>query len=219
MLILLLILLVHPSDQSFPTNVCNSKLQNKVISFEYNYYPGYHLTPYSSTEFGYIMGTTWVGEKEYTSDLGTGWLTEKCGEHLCLSSLKTKWENYYLYMPSWGGTRFRLAGKLYHWWDVCRVGDRWSVDFDILCQDCNTMDHCNLVNRYKGSMEMKNYGRLMTDKHGWTDFGFDYGESYADWFDWKIHVNTLAGLTYIVLEVEIDRNMWKRGRERVLRLN
>ena len=77
----------------------------------------------------------WVGVKNSTSAMGTEWRTEKCGYHLCLSSLKIMWGNCYLYMPSWGGTNYRLVSKLYHWEDVCSVDTRWMLEFDVLCDN------------------------------------------------------------------------------------
>ena len=54
-------------------------------------------------------------------------------------------------------------------------------------------------------MEEKYFGRLMTDKQGWTNFDYRYDDIYDGWFDWRIHVIGQAPSGYRVLRKRVRR--------------
>ena len=64
----------------------------------------------------------------------------------------------------------------------------WNVKLDIMCEDCEIMHHCNIVNRFRGNQVEQAVGRMMADSRGRVSFGYNYGTSYQDWFDWTVTI-------------------------------
>ena len=174
---------------------CNAQLDNKTISLEYNYYPGYQATPGGSRlNKGYRMMIKRFGsevQKWSITNLESRhlWKVEKCRTHLCFSSLRSRWKKYYLYMPQ-SGLKFihKWRENLYHYDNIAEATPKWIVEFDVLCDDCSKMRHCNVVNRYGDSSETKDYGKMYSKVGGYVTFGYNYDSSYDTWFDWTVHV-------------------------------
>jgi len=165
---------------------CNNVLENKNVSFEYNFYPSNQLEPEYKYKFGYTMLLPDTGNNTLTYTNGAAWRTEKCGNSLCIVSMKKDWKNYYLYM-GWGGGKNRQSPFLEYYEDIKKADPAWNVQFDIECDDCNKRRHCYIIHRFKGNSEDKNYGRLFTDAIGFSVFGYLFDETYEDWFDWAVH--------------------------------
>jgi hypothetical protein len=168
---------------------CNNALANKIVSFEYNYYPGNQLVPGLRSKHGYTMKIPSTGTNTLTFTNAAAWRTEKCGNSLCIVSLKKKWEQHYLYMKTWGGTSSRWNPSLGYFEDIHAVDPAWTVQFDIECEDCAKREHCYVSHRFYGNKEKKNYGRLFTQANGLSQFGYQFDQSDEDWFDWSVHVH------------------------------
>ena len=168
---------------------CNNVLEDKIVSFEYNYFSGNQLEPGLKSKHGYTMWLPNTGRSNLTVSNGAAWRTEKCGTSLCIVSMKTEWEHYYLYMKTFGGTKHRMYPNLGYFEDVHEADPPWTVQFDIKCEDCNKRNHCYVINRYHGNSKQKNFGRLFADSNGYSVFGYLYGQSYEDWFDWSVHLH------------------------------
>merc|ERR1739838_1021664 len=96
---------------------CNNVLENKNVSFEYNFYPSNQLEPGAIPKSGYTMMLPDTGENTLTFTNEAAWRTEKCGNSLCIVSMMKGWENYYLYMARWGGGKNRQAPLLDYYED------------------------------------------------------------------------------------------------------
>ena len=157
---------------------CVDKMENKTITMEYNYYPGYYLS--SST-----MLLTWSG-KEVVKDV---WEVTRCGkEEVCLTGLKGPLE-----VESSRGKLNRLAAKT----GQDKMGNEdpgWNMRFEVLCEDCETGEHCNIVNMVQGEEGEEERGMMMADRRGRVSFGVNYGTSYGDWFDWTIKIQNRQGI-------------------------
>ena len=155
---------------------CVDELENKTITMEYNYYPGYYLSP--ST-----MLLTWprIGEGEVEE----GWEVARCGkEEMCLNSLKGPLE-----VESKSGKQNRLPVKTDPEKKILDEEVNWNMRFEVMCEDCEAREHCFIVNRFEGGNEEEARGRMMADHRGRVNFGYNYaGSSYQEWFDWKIKI-------------------------------
>eukprot|EP00092_Neocalanus_flemingeri_P012670 GFUD01013654.1.p1 GENE.GFUD01013654.1~~GFUD01013654.1.p1 ORF type:complete len:225 (-),score=37.98 GFUD01013654.1:254-928(-) len=167
---------------------CNTVLENKNVSFEYNFYPGNQLEPgypFKSAKSAILPSS---GDNKLTYTNGNAWRTEKCGDSLCIVSLEKDWEHYYLYMSTWPTGSNQMAPQLMYYEDIQEADPPWTVQFDINCEDCNRREHCYIIHRYKGNSEEKNYGRLFVSTYK-SVFGYLYDHTYEDWFDWAVHVH------------------------------
>ena len=149
---------------------CVDKMENKNISLEYNYYPGYHLAPSS-------MLLTWSGDRV----VDEGWQVARCGqEEMCLTSTEG-----FLSVDTSVGKQNRLAAKTMR---DGSEGSNWNMRFEVLCDDCEKGEHCNIVNRFMGENKEEETGRMMADNRGRVHFGYNYGKSYEEWFDWTVKI-------------------------------
>ena len=167
---------------------CNNALVNKIVSFESTFNSGNQLEPVIIPRKGFTMQLpdTWKKELNYTN--GAAWKTEKCGDSLCISSLKTDWENYYVYIEDFAGAEDKMQPKLVYFSDVHETAPDWTVQFDIACEDCNKMEHCYIYNKFGGGFEQKKQGRMLADISGRAVFRSDVDPAYDHWFDWAVHV-------------------------------
>ena len=73
------------------------------------------------------------------------WEVTRCGkEEVCLTSLKGPLE-----VESSRGKLNRLAAKT----GQDKMGNEdpgWNIRFAVLCEDCETGEHCNIVNMVQG---------------------------------------------------------------------
>ena len=141
---------------------CADTLENKTIALEYNYYSGYHIS--SST-----MLLTWPveGVVDYK------WDVSKCGQgQLCLASSQGT-----LAVDTSNGRQYRVPAMV-------RAGQVQAENMvEVLCEDCKKREHCNIVNRGQREEET---GRMMADSKGRVLFGYNYGHSYQEWFEWTV---------------------------------
>ena len=42
--------------------------------------------------------------------------------------------------------------------------------------------------------EEEERGMMMADRRGRVSFGFNYGRSYGEWFNWKIKIHKIQGI-------------------------
>ena len=73
--------------------------------------------------------------------------------------------------------------------DIQKADPAWQVQFDIECDSCSKMVHCYISHRFYGKQDNENYGRMFTDKQGFSVFGYQYDQTYENWFDWTVHVH------------------------------
>merc|ERR1712183_922483 len=197
---------------------CKNVLANKIVSFESNYFPGNQLEPVSNGTSENAMGLPSTQENELIFKNDSFWRLEKrgncdtrpckeniwIGQEYSLSIVSMKKdlkhttshnEEYYLSMISWAGgmgqVKSRITPRLDYFQNMENADPRWywTVQFDIECEDCATLDHCYISNRYRGSMDKKNYGRTMADDDGVSIFGYLSEETNEDRFDWTVHVH------------------------------
>ena len=92
-------------NYQFPSGYhdCSSQLTNRVVRFEYNYYPGYWLAPVASGYLFHGLGVWWAkdgihGSELFSADEGYGWQIHPSPHDgsVYIESLKTGWRNYYL---------------------------------------------------------------------------------------------------------------------------
>ena len=106
------------------------------------------------------------------------WKVAKCGHgQLCMTSA-----NGSLGVDKKSGKQNRLAAKLTTGYED------WDNSLEVMCDDCEMLDHCNIINRFMGGQQIQDMGKLMADRMGKVFFGYNYGRSYHEWFDWKIKI-------------------------------
>merc|ERR1711970_1149944 len=150
---------------------CMDRLINKTISLEYNYYPGYYFSPSTM-----VLARR---EEEVTQE---GWEVVRCGDgRVCLTNLSGP-----LGVETWRGLQKRLAVMTDP--GVSVENPEWNVQFEVVCEDCHNMEKCSVVNRFQGGVTREEEGRMMADMGGWINFGYKYGNSYEEWFDWKLRI-------------------------------
>ena len=86
-------------NYQFPSGYhdCSSQLTNRVVRFEYNYYPGYWLAASA------ILGAFWAedgihGSELFSADQGYGWQIHPSPHDgsVYIESLRKGWRNYYI---------------------------------------------------------------------------------------------------------------------------
>jgi len=164
---------------------CNHLLENKIVSFESNFYPGNQLEPGTMPNKGYIMQLhdTWKKVLNYTN--GSAWKSEKCWDSLCISSLKTGWESYFAYVDNNDGLNEKKHLKLSYY----PKDPPWTGQFDIKCEACSTMKHCYVINKLGGSLDENDQGRMLADINGRSVIRYQVPSDYDAWFDWTIHLH------------------------------
>jgi len=146
---------------------CTDSLENKTVIFEYGYYPGYRLSSSASL--------VWDGDLHENDS----WKITRCGEQVCLRS-----KEGLLTVEKDQGIQNRLGVKIAE----AKSNEDWSNRFDIKCIDCEKGEDCQVINKYMGSSKREEKGRMMADRQGWVQFGYNYDKSYDQWFDWKIKI-------------------------------
>ena len=122
---------------------CNLLLENKILSFENNHYPGNQLEPGHKSQTEYTMQIQTTRRSVLTYSMAVAWRTRRCGRSLCISSMKEGFENYLFHMKSWTGAKHSMYPDLAQH----PVEPAWPVQFDIECEDCMTRRHCYVVHR------------------------------------------------------------------------
>eukprot|EP00092_Neocalanus_flemingeri_P020151 GFUD01021815.1.p1 GENE.GFUD01021815.1~~GFUD01021815.1.p1 ORF type:complete len:228 (-),score=30.38 GFUD01021815.1:128-811(-) len=170
---------------------CNTVLENKNVSFEYNYFPGNQLVPGYKSKYGYGVELPSIGSNELTYTNEAAWGTEQCGDSLCIVSLKQDWENYYL--TSHTGYEIGVVPKLIYYKDIKDADPALTVQYDIECEDCSKMKHCYIIQSYS---EEKGYSLMFVWDLGGMDSFIVFVSSHIydtydtyDLFEWAIHVH------------------------------
>jgi len=191
---LVLVLVLLSPGQSICKTDCNTKLYNKVISFESTKYIGLQLYPYTKRSGGKIF--PWLGtiHGDDTPDSPTVchhlWKAGEYKNYLTLGTLKPGWENYYIQVDT---TMFGTMGgndNLAYWSDILSSDPGWNVQFDVVCDDCDQLTQCHVVNKWKNSKQDEDYGRLAADGEG--SAGFVYGREDYDNVQWTVHIHPTA---------------------------
>lgn len=166
---------------------CTDTFKNRVASFEYNYYPGYWLAPYSGG-FGELQmaGISWATSSEVRTNKKFQWILHDCGDSVCMESKRQGWEDYLF-----GST------SMIHDSDLSDGSDL-ATHVRIFCDSCNrgglentTFNNCEIIIKAIENMPNPPYTkisnrRLLTDRHGvftWLKHGYKGDDS---WFRWRI---------------------------------
>ena len=177
--------------RSKPKMCCNLLLENKILSFEPNQFPGNQLEPGQKTPSEYTMQVERTRRGVLTYSMAVAWRTRKCGRSLCISSLKRGFEHFFFFMKTWPGVKSSMYPSLGEYEQVETVDPFWSVMFDIECEDCDTRKHCFLVHRYGGNSDKRNYGKMFIDTTGYAVFGYQT-KNTEDLFDWTVHTHNIG---------------------------
>ena len=147
---------------------CTETFKDRVASFEYNYFPGYWLAPYTTLELG------WSSTSEVKTNNIFQWILHDCGDSVCMESKKPGWKDYF------------AAGLGLHVDTDLSDGSDETIHWRILCDSCNpsgsentTFSNCQM--NWQGREPEK---KLYSGRHGvlWecSDCGND------SWFRWRI---------------------------------
>ena len=175
-----------------PKMCCNLLLENKILSFENNHYPGNQLEPGNKNMAEYTMQVQSTRRSVLTYSMAVAWRTRRCGRSLCISSMKNGFESYFFHMKVWAGVKSSMYPDLVEYHNQDRPA--WPVMFDIECENCETRRHCYIVHRYQGDSENKNYGRMFIDTTGYAVFGY-LGKT-GNMFEWTVHIHNAATQTF-----------------------
>merc|ERR1712183_192798 len=165
-------LLVGSCQGNIETN-CNNNLSNKIISFENSgnseVYPHYSRSGRNPR-----LGTT----------------TGEYGGYITFTTMKPGWEDYYMFMDQKTLGIFNGLHQLAYYKDITYSDPGWKVQFDVLCEECDLMNQCFVVNRWKHSMQDENYGRMAVQEDG--SVGFVYGKDAQSNAAWKLRIHDPA---------------------------
>jgi len=153
---------------------CTETFKNRVASFEYNYYPGYWMAPYTLHPACYV-GIGWASTLEVKRNKNFQWILHDCGDSVCMESKKPGWKDYFA---------GELAGYVANMnWDTdLSDGSSEMIHWRILCDSCNaggsentTFSNCQ-INRGDNKL----YNGRDGDSRLCSDCGYD------SWFRWRI---------------------------------
>jgi len=192
---------------------CNFQLENKIVNFEYEAQPGYHMGLYEKKNRGgmeLLLSLIWAGESlNYRKAMRPGalWIAEKCKDQLCFSRMKyderelgdyyksIKDEKNYIYMTRFEGLTVRhVSGHDIEKWKTTKPddGDSFFPGFDVMCSTCEPyvgrLKHCAVLTR-KNKIERWNsdkVGKMMGTSSGWVQFEDTKIDIRDTKFDWTI---------------------------------
>ena len=169
------------------------------MSLDNEYWPGYQLGIHRAQKRAGIilkLSLVWSGK---THNPGTLWMTEKCRDQVCFSRYKYDQremgdrykdiadEKNYFYISRFGGLTVNLVWQheLNKWKNKKPPeGESVFYGFDVLCDSCDTLDHCNIVTK-KNKIKQWNkdkVGNMMATSSGWVEFS----DGVFDADEWKI---------------------------------
>ena len=156
---------------------CTDTFKNRVAAFEYNYYPGYWITP--------SMSIGWANTLEVKTNKKFQWILHDCGDSVCMESKEPGFKDYFAGL-AWRDRRIGwdsgYVGSMYLETDLSD-GSNEKIHWRILCDSCNpgdsentTFNHCQMNNIWDW--------KLYSSRKGGLWFCPDCGDD--SWFRWRI---------------------------------
>jgi len=168
---------------------CTHVFKNRVASFEYKYYPGYWMTPFSTAYIG------WASTLEVKSNKKFQWILHDCTtQYRQTVCMKPGWEDHFAGAEYPGSYRF--AGNGYREGVIMYLDTNLSDGSDertylrIFCDSCNpggpyntTFSNCQIENRWSSKMYSKRNGAVRFCGAAWV-YGSECGDD--SWYRWRI---------------------------------
>ena len=148
-------------------------LKNRIAAFEYLYYPGHYLAPYSYLGV-YRLGIDLSNEQNIrVRSSGYQWRIHDCGNYtVCLESRKPDWNRYYA--TSIHNSRSdEYQGTLYY----NGFNNPWKIHCTLCSSLSTSFDKCVL-----GRPDI-DIGFMYSDSTGHSLFSYDDPE---DWYTFRI---------------------------------
>merc|ERR1711915_732059 len=249
-LLFLLFLIIHKSSQK---DNCNNRIAGKLVSLDNEYWPGYQLGIHRAQKrAGTILSLSLVSSGDDVM-----WMTEKCRDQVCFSRYRYDQremgdyykdigdEKNYFYITRFGGLIVNHVWQHeLNAWKNKKPSEGESVfyGFDVLCDSCDTLNHCNIVTK-KNKIKQWNKEKLsnmMATSSGWVEFsdGADEADEWTittfnkDWVPaWQLgpssalrtfasstlidahpHTHSFCYLKRFVMSVQMSKQQVKEGK-------
>jgi len=157
---------------------CTNEFKNRIASFEYKYYQGYWMYPYSDASFfGYsLMGLGASNAVKVKSDTDFQWIMHDCSaESICMESKRDGWKDYFIASDQSG---YRMVKDT-------DLSDGSSKTFyvRIFCDSCepggaenSTYSNCQIINKDDAKAYASKQSEILWCCHCGDD----------SWFRWRI---------------------------------
>jgi len=205
----LLAILCFQLVQGNQQSKCNTVLEDKIISFENEYWPGYQLGIYHKTTRGGGLALQ-LESVSQTPNPGTLWMTEKCRDQICFSRYEYDQremgdyykdignEKNYFYTTRFSGLRVDhvWTSDLKEWKEKEPYeAENTFYGFDVFCDSCDSNSSgfhgCTVVTQKNkiGQWNADKVGKMMATSSGWVQL-----ESHDKSEEWTIQTHDKSSI-------------------------